>query len=176
MKRKAPIKKEITLMTLLANEATADARKLLKKYKKADATDCADLEIKLAQLYFDTPDKIEIEKDLAEIHPHKNWLLKRTKAEEVKPEVVVDIQKTSSADAECSDPNCPVHGKCRSMSNADDIPTNPYYQTPEQKQTIANQNEANLTQQPYLMYVPVLGMVTIAAVVIYALSSIKNKS
>ena len=163
-------------MTLLANEATADARKLLKKYNKADAKDCADLEIKLAQLYFDTPDKIEIEKDLAEIHPHKNWILKRTKVEEDKPEVVVDIQKTSSADGECNNPNCPVHGKCIGVSNADGVPTNPYYQTPEQKEGIIKQNEAITNQQPYLMYVPVLGMVTIAAVVIYALSSVKNKS
>jgi hypothetical protein len=31
-------KKEVTLMTLLANEATSDSRKLLNEYKQADAT------------------------------------------------------------------------------------------------------------------------------------------
>jgi hypothetical protein len=69
-------KKDITLMTLLANESTADARKLLKKYNKPDAINTGDLEVKLAELYYSAPDKIVLEKEMAEIHPHKKWLLK----------------------------------------------------------------------------------------------------
>jgi hypothetical protein len=69
-------KKEVTLMTLLANEATSDSRKLLNEYKQADATSEADLEQKLANLYFATDDKIQLEKKLANIHPHKNWLVR----------------------------------------------------------------------------------------------------
>ena len=79
LKRKQP-KKDITLMTLLAYEATADARRLLKKYNSLDAKSYADLEIKLCELYYATPDenKKELEKELAEIHPHKKWILRNT--------------------------------------------------------------------------------------------------
>jgi hypothetical protein len=109
MKRNTSNKREITLMTLLANEATADSRKLLKKYNVADAKNCADLEIKLAKLYFDTPDKLAIEKEFAEIHPHKNWVLKRTKVEEVeKPIVVEEPQIKSNADGGCK---CCCYGR-----------------------------------------------------------------
>jgi hypothetical protein len=69
-------KQEITLMTILANEAANECRQILKKYKKPNASNHADLEVKLAELYFEQPDKIQIEKDLAEIHPHKKWLVK----------------------------------------------------------------------------------------------------
>jgi len=74
--KRASKKREVTLMTLLANEATSDSRKLLKEYNQADAKSEADLEQKLANLYFGENDKIEIEKKLANIHPHKNWLVK----------------------------------------------------------------------------------------------------
>ena len=55
-------------MTLLANESTSDSRKLLKKYNKADAINTADLEVKLAELYYSVPDKIVLEREMAEIH------------------------------------------------------------------------------------------------------------
>jgi hypothetical protein len=170
MSRNKPTKKEITLMTLLANEATADSRKLLKKYNKADAKDCADLEVKLAQLYFGTPDKLAIEKDFAEIHPHKNWILKRTKVEEVeKPEVVEIEQPKSSAEGDCGNPNCPVHGKCCiTLSNADgmvakEISTN-------------NENQSIIsTQQNLMIYsINLIGIIAVAGIVLYALN--KNKS
>ena len=70
------LKQDITLMTLLANESTSDSRKLLKKYGVDDASNHKDLEIKLAELYFNTPDKIQMEKELASIHPHTKWILK----------------------------------------------------------------------------------------------------
>jgi hypothetical protein len=63
-------------MTILANEAANESRHILKKYNKPNAANHADLEVKLAELYFEQPDKIQIEKDLAEIHPHKKWLIK----------------------------------------------------------------------------------------------------
>jgi hypothetical protein len=79
------------------------------------------LEIKLAKLYFDTPDKLAIEKDFAEIHPHKNWILKRTKVEEVeKPIVVEEPQIKSNADGGCK---CCCSGRRDffDMSNFDTI-------------------------------------------------------
>ncbi len=95
-------------MTLLANEATADSRKLLKKHTKEDASDYEDLEVKLANLYFKTNDKLGLEKEMAEIHPHKKWLLKHIapkveiKKEEVKIEVKPEEKKSSIEGATCS--------------------------------------------------------------------------
>lgn len=157
-------------MTLLANEATADSRKLLKKYNKADAKDCADLEVKLAQLYFGTPDKLAIEKDFAEIHPHKNWILKRTKVEEVeKPEVVEIEQPKSSAEGDCGNPNCPVHGKCCTTSNADGVVT--------KQISTSNENESVINMQQNLMIysINLIGIIAVAGMVLYALTN-KNKS
>lgn len=83
MSEKKP-KQDISLMTLLANEATKPARKLLKAYNKPDATDYEDLETKLAELYYSVPDKVQIEREFAAIHPHKEWILKNTSESYVK--------------------------------------------------------------------------------------------
>jgi len=87
-------KRDISLLTLLANESTSDSRKLLKKYNKEDAKSHADLEQKLADLYFAEPDKIALEKEMAKIHPHRDWLLKyETPKEEIKViEPIADIK------------------------------------------------------------------------------------
>ena len=89
-KKQQPKKKDITLMTVLAYESTADAQKLLKKYGREPAKGYTDLEVKLANLYFDTPDKVQLEKELAEIHPHKKWLL-----DNITPLVTIEKQEIS---------------------------------------------------------------------------------
>jgi len=92
-------KKEVTLMTLLANEAISDSRKLLKEYKVEDAKSCDDLEHKLANLYFGQSDKVEIEQKLANIHPHKKWLIKSldlVKKSEIKPKQDMGSEKIDS--------------------------------------------------------------------------------
>jgi len=61
-RRKNNNRTDITLMTLLANEATDGSRKILKEYGEPDAKDYKDLEVKLAELYFKTTDKVELEK------------------------------------------------------------------------------------------------------------------
>lgn len=108
MKKKSNAKrKDITLMTLIANESTSDARKLLKKYGKQDAANYEDLETKLANLYFEQNDKITLEKELAEIHPHKKWLSKyiappiEIKKEEVTIEVKPEEKKSNADGCEC---------------------------------------------------------------------------
>lgn len=78
-------KRDITLMTILAYESTNGAQKLLKKYNKPAGKDYADLEVKLADLYFNVPDKVQLEKEMASIHPHKNWIL-----ENVEPLVKIE--------------------------------------------------------------------------------------
>lgn len=98
---------EITLMTVLANEATGQSRKLLKEYGMPDAKNYTDLEIKLAELYFNTTDKVALEKKLAAIHPHKNWILRNVQPvieEKSKQEQVEEVK--SNADGECTCPQC----------------------------------------------------------------------
>jgi len=66
--------KKITIMGLLANCSTDEARALLKKYGYPDAKNKSDLEVQLAKLYKEVDDKRQLEKDFAEIHPHKNFI------------------------------------------------------------------------------------------------------
>ncbi len=69
-------KKEITLMTLLAFEATDESRALLKKHNRQDAVNHIDLEKKLEALWVKSneTERLTVEKEMAEIHPHKKWL------------------------------------------------------------------------------------------------------
>ena len=98
---------EITLMTVLANEATGPSRKILKEYGQPDAKDYKDLEVKLAELYFNTQDKVALEKKLAEIHPHKKWILKNVKPaieETSKQDLVEEVKSNATGDCMC--PQC----------------------------------------------------------------------
>jgi hypothetical protein len=112
-KRKIHEKKEVTLMTLLANEATDDSINLLKKYKPNEKVyNFQDLEKKLADLYIENTDKIELEKQLAEIHPHKKWLLKYISPRiEIKKEVVEVIKEKKS--------NCDGNSDCQCNKKID---------------------------------------------------------
>lgn len=101
-------KPEITLMTILAYEATAGADALLKKHGKQEAVSYQDLEAKLAKLYFDAPDKVALEKEMAEIHPHKNWILKTLAP--VMPEKSVIVEPVEEIKTEKS--GCGCGGKC----------------------------------------------------------------
>ena len=167
-------------MTLLAKESTSESRKLLKKYNKPDAKDCADLEVKLSQLYFETPDKLAFEKELVSIHPHKDWILKRTKVEEVekpvveevKTPVVLDESKKSNADGECNNPNCPVHGKCIPTSNFDDIISKPITPKVDDNSNISVRSDEYNRMHPYQSIVPIIGLVAVVGFMAYLL---KNK-
>ena len=66
--------KKITIMGLLSNCSTDEARALLKKYGYPDAKNRSDLEVQLAKLYKDADDKRQVEKDFALIHPHKEFI------------------------------------------------------------------------------------------------------
>lgn len=109
---------EITLMTVLANEATGPSRKILKEYGVTDAKDYKDLEVKLAELYFKTTDKVELEKKLAFIHPHRKWILKNTEpvVVETKQEVVEEVKSNLDSTA-CSCPNCQQMYQNKDFSN-----------------------------------------------------------
>ena len=128
-------RQDITLMTLLANEATSDSRKLLKQYNKEDAKNCADLEVKLAELYFGQEDKKQLEKELSNLHPHKDWILKNQKLdpiiEEEKEIEIEDVvaKKSTPESNEKTEAVCP---KCATQGNymSCDGPTSPSYHTP----------------------------------------------
>lgn len=153
-------KQEISLLTLLANEATSDARKLLRKYEKQDAVSYSDLEKKLAELYFNTPDrKLEIEKDFARIHPHKKWLLRNTelpKSVEVKKEEVKTEEVKPKEVAHC---NCPACEKARVMADM----------------KFSSAEGDRVMQQPQAIQVKdntglvVIGAVAIAAIITFAI-------
>jgi GTP cyclohydrolase FolE2 len=70
------LKKDITLLCLLANEATGNTRRLLADLGEPESVNHADLELKLAETYKKQGDKATFEKRLAEIHPHKEFILK----------------------------------------------------------------------------------------------------
>ena len=120
-------KREITLMTVLANEATNKSQAILQKYNQSKAQSYQELEMKLAELYFKPKmDKVLLEKELAEIHPHKEWMI-RTLELGTKP----DLEKyelktvknspgkkitTECIDEKCEDDNCAIHGSEKTSS------------------------------------------------------------
>lgn len=101
-------KPDITLMTILAYESTDASKQLLEKYKRPKAKDYKDLEVKLAELYFDTTDKKSLEEEMAEIHPHKNWLFKTLPQEPeiVEKEVFIEVP-VAEKKANFNDNDCP---------------------------------------------------------------------
>ena len=127
-------RQDITLMTLLANESTSDSRKLLKQYNKEDAKHCGDLEVKLAELYFGQEDKKRLEKELSDIHPHKDWILKNQKLDpiieddkkEIEIEEVLKPQESKSEEITC--PKCLSERHSNYMSF--DGPTSGSYHAP----------------------------------------------
>ena len=91
--------KKISLMTVLAHCKTAESDRLLEEHNIPKAVNHEDLEYKLSKLYRDSDDKISLEKKVAELHPHKDFILKYCspkkeeepiKTESIKPKEVVD--------------------------------------------------------------------------------------
>jgi len=70
------LKKNIDLLCLIANESTAQCRKFLVSKGFPDANNHKELEYNLATAYQNSDDKKEFEKQIAEIHPHKDFILK----------------------------------------------------------------------------------------------------
>lgn len=127
---KQPKPKQIRITEIIAVNKTADARKLLKKYGMPDAKGYADLENKLSELYNKVEDKKQLEKEIAEMHPHKRFILDNlspapveTKSEEIIEPVESKRGKLTIVDSGYSnaegDSHCDCHN-CRSKkySNA----------------------------------------------------------
>ena len=80
-----------TLLSTLANGATSDSRRLLIAKTGKDARNTQDLTARLAKLYADSEDKIEIEKLFAAMHPHKDFILKYSA-----PKKVQEVKETTT--------------------------------------------------------------------------------
>jgi len=110
-------KQRITLLGVIANGSTGNARRLLKKYDMPDAVNHQDLEMKLSKLYAQTDDKIQLEKEIAEIHPHKEFILHNL-APTTTPDPDIMVTEVNAKTKEmatdnnggscpCGNPNCP---------------------------------------------------------------------
>lgn len=106
---KKPKPDNISLVELFAINATGPSRQLLKKYGKQDATGYEDLMDKLSDLVKTAKDKVEIEKAFADIHPHKDFILKYLTPPPTKTKVILSEPESSCE----GNPNC----SCDKKSN-----------------------------------------------------------
>lgn len=74
-----------TLISTLANGSTDEARALVIENTGSDAKNINDLQSKLASVWSNSTDKPKIEKAFAEIHPHKDFILKYVGPKEAAP-------------------------------------------------------------------------------------------
>lgn len=119
-----------TLLAVLANGSAEKASALLKKYSGETAQNPQDLQVKLARLYAVSPSKLDLEKEFAEIHPHKDFILKYTKPKvelqplqpEVKEKVATEEKKMIVVDDGYSNASgggsCPCQKCAGGYSNA----------------------------------------------------------
>ena len=120
-------KARVTLLGVIANGSTPQARELLVSKGYPDAENYTDLEYKLTKLYKQTEDKVALEKELANIHPHKDFIAKYIEVDTT-PETKVMVEQPNPekpiAQCPCGNPYCPsmYGGMCGmlrdSMSNA----------------------------------------------------------
>lgn len=150
------LQQRVTLLGTIANGSTAKARKLLKKYKMPDAVNHEDLEYKLTQLYHQQGDKIELEKDLAMIHPHKDFILKYSQIKKEEPtDMEAPLEKTKQAITETSSCAC----GCGSMG-FDGVKSNASgYSNAAGDASVASPMGTNTG----MIVIGVLGMVTVLA-------------
>lgn len=90
-------KPDVTIMTLLAYECPKEATDLLMSQGFKKAKNHKDLEHKLGEMYAKCDDKAELEKKLAAIHPHKNWLM-RVSEPEIKKSIKVEPDPEATED------------------------------------------------------------------------------
>jgi hypothetical protein len=165
-------KKDISLMTLLAYESTNDARKLLQKYKQPDAKGFSDLESKLANLYFKVDDKLQLEKEMAEIHPHKKWLLEtlqpviEIKKEEIKMELKPELELPKKEEEPKSNFNSNCCGGCNCNCSSTTNSMQGFVGS-----NFAGQEQNKAEEKDYFKQtLPLVGVIAVVGIIFYALS------
>ncbi len=125
---------KITVMTVLANCKTGDSRRLLRKYGQEDAKSHDDLEYKLSKLVTVVDDKFALEKELANMHPHKDLILKHCAPKPIVEEIKVEAKEepkpitTVTAEKIITDPSSNFGGCSCNKSGFDGSMS--YTQTP----------------------------------------------
>lgn len=155
---------EVSIMTTMAHEAPKPSLQLLAKYG-IKATNPNDLEQKLTQLYFSSSDKREIEKFLAENHPHKKFLIqnldlvpKSTITTEEKP--IVEESKVETA--QCHDPNCFIHHPSTAQTLLREKYSNASDDSQEKNYKLFSSQEMSL-----------IALVAVVGITFYALKTLK---
>ncbi len=116
-------KGKIKLVELLAYNAQLPARELLQKHGISDPTNTHELSDKLEALYLGSQDRASIEKEFAEIHPHKDLILTYLSSN-APSKTIVKVEEPLSAACGCSGfdnySNCSgCGGTCGGSSNAE---------------------------------------------------------
>ena len=169
-----------TLLSVLTQGSTDGARNILKKYSGQDAKNLDELEMKLANMYSNSARKIDIEKDFADIHPHKEFILKYNQPKPIVVEKIVEAPKeikkevvlsTSNFDGHppCGNPNCP---HCNKFFNCEGNPTCSCNKTSSAcgcGGSSSFDGETNIMKMPntQLMIVGVVGVVAIFGMFLY---------
>ncbi len=109
-KKKLPRPPKITIVELLAVNCTAQSRELLNKYNVPQPKNYEELQAKLAELYATCPDKKQLEKEFAQMHPHKEWIIDYVAPAPVKAEIKVDPVKTETTTKVLDDGYYNMHG------------------------------------------------------------------
>lgn len=104
-------KPEINLITLLAVESPKEASELVMKHGYPRPNGYHALIQSLTELYQRADDKLALEKELAAIHPHKNWVLKNCQPE-VKEPIIEVAEVVKEATSNASGCGCGCGGKC----------------------------------------------------------------
>jgi hypothetical protein len=106
MKKKNGNKKEYkTLLSALAFGSTDEAQKILSDNGIKESDSYEELEYNLAKLYSNATDKLAIEKQFAEIHPHAKFILKYLSPKtEVKKEKEVRQEDVQTMETELTPP------------------------------------------------------------------------
>jgi hypothetical protein len=163
--------KNITIMSLLANCSTEESKRLLEKYNMSKPKNKKDLEFLLAKLYRGCDDKRQLEKDFAEIHPHKKFIQKYTtpKPSQLKEEekiapipITNEIPNTKSEVVSNTDGQCTC-SNCNNKSNFSNF----------------NADESNTKSQTFdkdkLIVYGMFGIVSILALVLIAKIDLNRK-
>lgn len=157
-------KAEVTIMTLLAFDSTSQeaADQLLKKYGKPGAKNAQDLENKLSVLYAEAPDKIQLEKELAEIHPHKDWLLKYITPTPVVDKVVIEpVEPVKEVKQEIT-PGCGCGGNCQCKQGLSS------FDGPTEQKTLS------IARPSTIEVMGIIGLVAVVGITFYVISKKNN--
>ena len=171
-----------SLLSTLANGATGDSRRLLQQYGKEDAKNTDDLQLKLAKLYAEQPDKVQIETDFARIHPHSKFILKYLSASQTPAGSAIANKDEKTAKEVAENKIISEHSSAEGMKEiVDNVCNCPRCRCMYLTQNPRNNAESNfdgtggVKQQPihHVDYVGVIGVIAITGLIIYAIH--KNK-